>query len=153
MIIRKIQTKDIGTIAEFEKEISIISFGDEAITELDFHEEKLRKAMTKEIDGMMILEIDGKIAGWLWMTPRTNSVSNEKYINFKSFYIVENFRGTDSVNKLVDAGMKFSRDVGARTIISKVHVKNFPARVLWKNYGFEPTHLTLEYRFDDKEKE
>jgi RimJ/RimL family protein N-acetyltransferase len=47
--------------------------------------------------------------------------------------------------------MNFCRDVGARTITSKVHVKNFPARVLWKNYGFEPTHLTLEYKFDDRE--
>ncbi len=151
MSIRKMQEKDIEIIAEYEKEISIISFGDEAITELDFHARKLLKSMDKEIDGMMVLEVDGKIVGWLWMTPRINSVSNEKYINFKSFYIDENYRGTDYVNEFIEAGMKFCKDVGARTIMSKVHVKNFPARVLWKNYGFEPTHLTLEYRFDDKE--
>jgi hypothetical protein len=41
------------------------------------------------------------------MTPRINSVSNEKYINFKSFYIVENYRGTDSVNEFIEAGNEF----------------------------------------------
>lgn len=151
MVIRKMQTEDIDVIAEFEREISIISFGDEAIIDLDFHRRKLEKSMTKEIEGMMVLQIDGKIAGWLWMTPRTNFVSNEKYVNFKSFYIVEEYRGTDFVNEFIEEGIKFCKDKGVKTIVNKVHVKNLAARVLWKNCGFEATHLTMEYRFNDKE--
>ena len=36
--IRKAESRDIPQIAEFEKEISIISFGDEAIVDLAFHD-------------------------------------------------------------------------------------------------------------------
>ncbi|TYQ14597.1 UNVERIFIED_CONTAM: ribosomal protein S18 acetylase RimI-like enzyme [Acetivibrio alkalicellulosi] len=151
MIIRKIQEKDINLIAEMEREISIISFGDEAITELDFHIRKLQKAMPKEVNGMMVLEIEKQIVGWMWMTPRINSVSNEKYVNFKSFYIAEKYRGTDYVNKFVEAGMKYCRDENVKTIICKLNVNNLPARILWKSFGFEPTHLTMEYKFDGRE--
>ena len=51
MKIRPITTQDVPTIAEYEKEISLISFGDEAITDLVFHQQKLTKAMPKEDDG------------------------------------------------------------------------------------------------------
>ncbi len=145
--VREIAQSDLVEIAEFEKDISLISFGHEAVTDLDFHMRKLETAMAKEHAGMLVLDHDGEICGWLWMTAKRNSVTNEKYVNFRSFYIKEAYRGTEYTKVLFDAGMAFSRNTGAKRIVGKVHASNLPMRVLYKSYQFEPTHITMEYTF------
>lgn len=70
MIIRQIEAHDLTEIAKWEREISKISFGEEAITDLAFHLRKLEKAMIRERSGMMVLDIDGCAAGWMWMSFR-----------------------------------------------------------------------------------
>ncbi|MGE5559179.1 MAG: N-acetyltransferase family protein [Bacillota bacterium] len=144
MKIRTVKQEDFPVLAAYEMEIAEISFGDEAVTDPDFHLRKLEKALPKEKNGMMVLEADGKPAGWLWMTPRTNSVSGETYVNFKSFYIEEGLRGTEWPEKLLKSGLEYCRAAGAERIIGKVHVKNLPMRALYKKCGFEPTHMTME---------
>ncbi|GIP35042.1 GNAT family N-acetyltransferase [Paenibacillus sp. J2TS4] len=145
MNIRPIEERDLAEVAEYEKEIALISFGGEAVTELEFHRRKLEKAIPQEGKGMLVWEKDGKVAGWLWMTPKVNFVTKEKYIQFKSFYIAELYRGTDYASDLLGAGMEFGRNQGAKRIVGHVHVGNLPMRVLYKMHGFEPTHLTMEY--------
>nr|WP_150959480.1 GNAT family N-acetyltransferase [Aneurinibacillus sp. XH2] len=149
MKIRTIQESDLEIIAEYEKEISVISFGSEAVTDLEFHRRKLAKAIPQEQQGMLVAEMEGQSAGWLWMTPKVNFVTKEKYIMFKSFYIAEPYRGSACAEALLDAGMRFCREQGAKRIVGHVHVSNLPMRVLYKNYGFEPTHLTMEYVMDN----
>lgn len=87
-------------VAQYEKEISIISFGADAITDLEFHKKELMNSLIKEKDGMLVLEGNNEICGWLWMAVKTNSSTTEKYVNFKSFYIKENYRGTEYANVL-----------------------------------------------------
>lgn len=151
MNIRSIEQKDLAAVAEFEKEISVISFGSEAVTELEFHRRKLEKAIAHEREGMLVLELEGQAAGWLWMTLKQNFVTKEKYIQFKSFYAAESCRGSEAVTALFEAGMDFARRQKARRIVGHVHVSNLPMRVLYKNYGFAPTHLTMEYKAQDQE--
>lgn len=145
MNIRPITALDLAAVADYEREISIKSFGDQAVTDLAFHVRKLEKAMPKEGKGMLVLEIEGQVAGWLWMTPKTNFVTEEKYMNFKSFYIADSYRGSEYVSALMDAGMEYTRQQQAERIVGYVHVSNIPMRILYKKYGFEPTHLTMEY--------
>lgn len=85
MIIRQIEAHDLTEIAKWEREISKISFGEEAITDLAFHLRKLEKAMIRERSGMMVLDIDGCAAGWMWMSFRVNSVTQDAYLQFRSF--------------------------------------------------------------------
>lgn len=151
MNIRPIEEKDLAAVAEFEIAISIISFGEEAVTDPEFHIRKLRKAMLQERPGMLVLDIEGEVSGWLWMTPKTNFVTKETYMNFKSFYIKDSHRGTDYVEDLMDAGMAYSREQQARRIVGHVHVSNLPMRALYKNYGFKPVHLTMEYDANEDE--
>lgn len=145
MKIRSIELSDIPTLAKFEKEIALISFGEEAIIDQGFHEKKIKKALPKEKKGMLVLEVDGVVAGWLWMATKKNYLSQEKYVSFKSFYIAEPYRGTEYVKELMDAGMAFCRGEGGKKIIGKVNVKNLPMQIVYKNYGFIPTHVTMEY--------
>lgn len=145
MIIRQIEVRDLTEVAKWEREISIISFGEEAVTDLAFHLHKLEKAMIRERSGMLILDIDGCAVGWMWMGLRVNSVTQENYMLFRSFYISEPFRGTAGVDKLFEAGILFAMQKGTQKIVGHVHVHNLPMRALYKKYGFMPTHLTMEY--------
>ena len=148
MTIRKIEEADIPALAEFERDIAVISFGDSAMVDLQFHQKKIRKAMQRERDGMLVLEKDGEILGWLWMTDQINSVSNEHYINFKSFSMKPHSGDEDCTGELMEAGMAFARSVGAKRVVGKVFVENLPMRAVYRRFGFRPTHLTMEYTAD-----
>jgi L-amino acid N-acyltransferase YncA len=147
MKIRIIEPGDVPVLAKYECEISLISFQEEAITDLEFHQQKILKAIPKEREGMLVLDNGGEICGWLWMALKTNSLTNEKYVNFKSFYIKEAYRGSEYVDQLLEKGIHDCRKMGANSIVGKVHAKNLPMRILYKNHGFEPTHLTMELKF------
>ena len=81
---REIKEEDFEAVAKFEIEISEISFGEKAITDLEFHCKKLAKA--KDRRGMIVIEDteSGKIVGWVWMEKKQNSLTGEVYANFKS---------------------------------------------------------------------
>ena len=70
---REIKEEDFEAVAKFEIEISEISFGEKAITDLEFHCKKLAKA--KDRRGMIVIEDteSGKIVGWVWMEKKQNS--------------------------------------------------------------------------------
>ncbi|MBN1412910.1 MAG: GNAT family N-acetyltransferase [Spirochaetales bacterium] len=144
-IVRKLMEEDVPLAARFEREIAEISFGAEAITDLAFHEKKIEKDRNQGSGGMLILEYEGKVAGFLWMAAKSNYITNETYINFKTFYIVEEFRGTNGARVLLEEGMEFCRNKKAKRIIGKVHAGNLSMRVLYKQFGFKPTHITMEY--------
>lgn len=146
ILIRRLQEKDIPCIAEYEKEISIISFGDEAITDIDFHARKIRKGYDKNNDGMFVLTVGDEISGWLWMDEKENYLTQEKYVNFRSFYISEKHRGGEEGTELMKRGMEYCREINAQSITGKVHVGNIPMRSLYKSFDFEATHITMEYK-------
>lgn len=146
MKIRTIEPEDVPVLAEYEREIAQISFQDEAVTDLEFHRQRIVKAIPKEREGMLVLDNEGLICGWLWMAIKTNSVTNEKYVNFRSFYIQAAYRGTKYAGQLLDQGINVCRKLGARSIVGKVHAQNLPMRALYKNHGFAPTHLTMELK-------
>ncbi len=145
--IRPIRESDILTIAEFEKEICIISFGDTAVTDLDVHQKKLLKSYKKNPEGMFVLTVDEKISGWLWMDEKINFLTNEKYINFRSFYIVKEFQGSELTGELMKFAMDFCKSVQANMVVGKVFIDNISMRALYKEFGFKPTHLSMEYKF------
>lgn len=146
MKIRTIEPGDVPVLAEYESEISLISFQEEAITDLEFHRQRILKAISKEREGMLVLDNAGEICGWLWMAMKTNSLTDEKYVNFRSFFIKEAYRGSEYVDQLLEKGITDCRKMGAKSIVGKVHAKNLPMRALYKNHGFEPTHLTMEIK-------
>ncbi|WP_234405079.1 GNAT family N-acetyltransferase [Paenibacillus bouchesdurhonensis] len=135
---------DIVQVAQIEIEISVISFGRDAVIDPQFHIKKLEKASQNERKGMLILEVDESIGGWMWITPRENSITKEKYANFKSFYIAPDLRGTRYVEELFEEGIAYCRREQVEHIVGKVHVENLPMRLLYKKYGFRPMHLTME---------
>lgn len=153
MTIRWIEMKDVQEVAGWEREIAILSFGNEAVTDLAFHVRKLEKAVQRERLGMLVWETDECLAGWMWLSSRVNSVTQEAYMQFRSFYVREVYRGTSGVDELFEAGIQWAINEGCRHIVGHVHVHNLPMRALYKKYGFAPTHLTMEYRVSPAEGE
>lgn len=150
MEIRNIEESDIEKIASYELEISKISFGADAITDKDFHKKKLSKAIDTEKDGMLVLCEDSRVIGWLWMTNKINYLSGDNYINFKSFYIEKDERGKQYANFLLEKGIEFAYKKDAKYIVGKVNIKNVPMRLIYKKFGFNPTHLTMELKLEGK---
>lgn len=150
-IIRGLQEQDVDCIANFEIQISVISFGDKAIIDHEFHKKKI--LTSKDKSGMLVISTDdsNEILGWLWMEKKKNSLTGEIYINFKSFYIAESIRGNAIVDTLLEKGVEFSKVCGASYIVGKVHANNIPMRSLYKNHSFLPTHITMELNLDKNE--
>jgi RimJ/RimL family protein N-acetyltransferase len=147
--IRSALPGDIPRLSEYEREISVISFGDEAVTDLEHHAKRLRKSMEQDGGGMWVLaENDNLLRGWLWMDTRVNSLTQETYVNFRSFYIEEPARGANHAERLLRHGMEWCRQKNARHIVGKVHANNAAMRALYRKAGFTATHITMEYRED-----
>lgn len=145
--IREINETDFATVAQFEIEISEISFGEKAITDLEFHYKKLLKA--KDRHGMIVIEDtdSGKIVGWVWIEKRQNSLTGEVYANFKSIYADESIRGMQIVDDLFEKSMEYARECKVSYVVGKVHSGNIPMRSLYQKHCFEPTHVTMERKF------
>lgn len=148
--IRQARESDIDTLARFEAEISAISFAEEAITDLAFHAGKIRKALEKG-GAMFVMESDerkNEITGWLWMDIKTNFLTQERYVNFRSFYIKEDTRGGKEGGALLQYGLDYCAARGVKSVVGKTHTSNLPMRALYKSMGFKATHITMEYRLD-----
>lgn len=103
--------------------------------------------MTQNAEGMFVCEGNGALCGWLWMDTKTNFVTQECYVNFRSFYITEDARGSAEAEALLAHGLDYCRQVKARSVVGKVHAGNVSMRALYKKMGFEATHITMEYNF------
>lgn len=147
--IRGMHECDVERIVDFEINISVISFGEKAITNRDFQRRKILSA--KDKSGMMVISSGDsqKVFGWLWMEKKKNSLTGETYINFKSFYIAEEMRGNELVDALFEKGIEYSKSRGASYIVGKVHAQNLPMRALYKNHCFLPTHITMELSLEN----
>jgi RimJ/RimL family protein N-acetyltransferase len=56
-------------------------------------------------------------------------------------------RGGSYGADLFNAGLEGIKTVGGVTrVVGKVHVNNMPMRLLYKQLGFQPQHLTMELR-------
>ncbi len=143
-LIRHIMEADFVSIAQMEIEISKISFQEEAITDIEFHKNKIADAFRKDNKGMLVLVEDNKVLGWLWMDKKSNYLTKEIYVNFRSFYIDTSIRGSEYADRLMIEGVDYVKSIKAKHITGKVHVDNLPMRALYKNHGFKPTHITME---------
>ncbi len=143
-IIRLLQEQDFLSVAEMEREIAIISYQDEAITDIETHIKKIEKAYKKDKSGMLVVEEEGEIIGWLWMDRKTNFLTQEIYINFRSFYIHDLYRETKCSSELLSKGIDYAKSIDAKYIVGKVNINNVAMRSVYKMYGFEPKHITMQ---------
>jgi ribosomal protein S18 acetylase RimI-like enzyme len=147
--IRPAREEDLDVIAGFEIEIARVSFGDEAIEDPALHRKRVAGALGKPGEVTLVAVAAGAPAvpvGWAWLSGRTNSLTGARYGNFRSLATAD-VPGRGQIGELLmQAELQASDQAGFVHLTGKVHASNLGMRTLYRKFGFEATHITMERR-------
>jgi L-amino acid N-acyltransferase YncA len=148
-LIRTATDGDLDAIAEFEVEIAQISFGDEAVTDTALHRRRVGAALGKPGEVTLVAAAEaapGQPVGWAWLSGRTNSLTGARYGNFRSLAVADVPGRSQVGEQLLAAVLEAADGAGLRQLTGKVHASNLGMRALYRKFGFEATHVTMEKR-------
>jgi len=147
--VRPARPTDIPDIIRFEQMIALASFGEDAVTDEGILHQRAAKALERDPEGTLVaVDEQGVVVGWLWMSVNTNFVTHEVYANFRSLAVDDLAARYEVGRQLVRAGLDFAAQHKVREVVAKVNATNVGMRVLYREIGFEPTHLSMRMRFD-----
>jgi L-amino acid N-acyltransferase YncA len=148
-VIRQALDGDLDAIAGFEVEIAQVSFGDEAVTDAGLHRRRAGGALGKPGEITLVAADEaapGTPLGWAWLSARTNSLTGARYGNFRSLAVAD-VPGRSQIGELLLAAvLDAARGAGLSQLTGKVHARNLGMRALYRKFGFEATHITMEKR-------
>ena len=154
-LIRPATEDDLDAIVGFEIDIALVSFGDTAITDPALHRKRVSGALGKPGEITLVAvaapvpgaaQVPGAAVGWAWLSARTNSLTGDRYGNFRSLAAAD---GPDRslIGELLLAAVVAAADhAGLRQLTGKVQAGNLGMRALYRKFGFEAAHLTMERR-------
>ncbi|MER5969619.1 GNAT family N-acetyltransferase [Streptomyces sp. NPDC002055] len=145
-VTRPADERDLDAIAAFEAEIARISFGDAAVDNPERHRSRLSRAMQKSRAGMYVAcgPDDDTAVGWLWMSINQNTMTGDRYANFRSLAVAPIEQRAEVGELLIAEGLAFAVEHELIEVVGKVHVGNVPMRTLYRKYGFESTHMAMK---------
>jgi ribosomal protein S18 acetylase RimI-like enzyme len=146
--IRPAREEDLDAIAGFEIDIARESFGDEAIEDPAMHRKRVAAALGRpgEVTLVAVAGGDGPPVGWAWLSGRTNSLTGDRYGNFRSLATAD-VPGRSEVGELLMAAvLRAAAEAGYSRLTGKTHARNLGMRALYRKFGFEAAHLTMEWR-------
>jgi L-amino acid N-acyltransferase YncA len=148
-LVREARTSDLDAIAAFEAEIARVSFGDDAVTDASLHRKRVASALGAPGEITLVAAAQsapGTPVGWAWLSGRTNSLTGARYGNFRSLAVAD-VPGRSQIGELLlSAVLQAASEGGIRQLTGKVHARNLGMRALYRKFGFEATHLTMEKR-------
>jgi hypothetical protein len=162
-LIRPARESDLDVIAGFEIDIARASFGDEAIEDAALHRRRVAAALGKPGEVTLVAVAvkgeseegmgrraggggEGAPVGWAWLSGRTNSLTGARYGNFRSLATAD-IPGRGTVAELLMAAVvQAAAQAGHAHLTGKTHARNLGMRALYRKFGFEATHLTMEWR-------
>ncbi len=148
-LVREARADDLDAIAGFEVKIAQVSFGDEAITDPGLHRRRVGAALGKPGEITLVAAAEAapdKPVGWAWLSGRTNSLTGARYGNFRSLAVAD-ITGRSQIGELLLAAvLRAADEAGLRQLTGKVHARNLGMRALYRKFGFEATHVTMEKR-------
>ena len=148
-VVRQAGDGDLAAIAAFEVDIAKVSFGDDAITDAAFHRRRVAGALGKPGEIALIAtapDAQDMPLGWAWMSARTNSLTGERYGNFRSLAVADVAARGVIGQLLMSAVLRAAEAEGLTHLSGKVNAANVGMRVLYRAFGFSATHLTMEKR-------
>src|SRR5262249_51321773 len=132
-------------------DIAKISFGEEAITDPALHRRRVAGSLGKpgEVTLVAVPAGDpGRVAGWAWLSPRAHSLTGAKYGNFRSLAVADIPERSGVGELLLAAVLAAAEEGGLTQLTGKVHAQNLGMRALYRKFGFEAAHLTMEKRLE-----
>jgi L-amino acid N-acyltransferase YncA len=146
-LIRPAHEDDLDAIAGFEVEIAKISFGEEAVTDAGLHRRRVAGALGKpgEITLVAVAQsAQARPVGWAWLSARMNSLTGARYGNFRSLAVADIPDRSQVGELLLAAVLRAAGQAGMGQLTGKVHARNLGMRALYRKFGFEATHITME---------
>jgi ribosomal protein S18 acetylase RimI-like enzyme len=150
--IRPAGEEDLDVIAGFEIEIARASFGHDAIEDPALHRKRVAGALGKPGEVTLVAVAAGAPGtpevpvGWAWLSGRTNSLTGARYGNFRSLATADVPGRSQIAELLMRAVLQASDQAGFVHLTGKVHASNVGMRALYRKFGFEATHITMERR-------
>jgi L-amino acid N-acyltransferase YncA len=153
-LIRPAREGDLDVIAGFEIDIARASFGAEAIEDPALHRKRVAAALGKPGEVTLVAEAlvaethqrAGVPVGWAWLSGRTNSLTGARYGNFRSLATADVPGRAEAAELLMAAVLRAADEAGYTHLTGKTHARNLGMRALYRKFGFEATHLTMEWR-------
>jgi L-amino acid N-acyltransferase YncA len=146
-LVRAATESDVEAIVGYEIDIAVASFAEEAITDPRLHRKRVTGALGKpgEIMLVAVAEQTPEVpVGWAWLSARTNSLTGDRYGNFRSL-ATSNAPDRSTIGELLMAAVvAAAEDAGLTQLTGKVHASNVGMRTLYRKFGFVATHLTME---------
>ena len=145
---RPAQPRDLPVLAICERELAKLSFPDDPILDLKYHEEKLTRALASDPEGMVVLTDDatGEIVAWLWMGMRKTLATGERYGIVRSIYVRPEYRGRGLGSSLAEYARRYFDGKSIAKVYAKLHADNAGGIRLLEKVGFEELHVTMEWR-------
>lgn len=92
----------------------------------------------KQLNHWRILQLDGKTAGCLFLTPHSANSVELVYLG-----LIPDVRGQGLGALLVEKALELTRSIESTVVIAAVDVNNWPALQIYESYGFQ-RHTSLE---------
>jgi ribosomal protein S18 acetylase RimI-like enzyme len=141
--VRPATPADLDDLVAYEIEIARISFGDEAVTDPELHRRRVSGSLGKPDEITLVAESGGAVVGWVWVSGRTNSLTGDRYGNFRSL-ATSDMPGRGGVAEdLLAAALAVARDRGVSEVVGKVHMRNVAMRAVYAKLGFAAEHLSM----------
>ena len=84
--------------------------------------------------------------GWAWLSGRTNSLTGDRYGNFRSLAAADIPGRSEVAELLMAAVVRAAGEAGYARLTGKTHARNLGMRALYRKFGFEAAHITMEWR-------
>jgi L-amino acid N-acyltransferase YncA len=150
-VIRQAREDDLDAITAYEIDIAVISFGSDAVTDTALHRKRVSGALGKPGEITLVAvaaDQPEQPIGWAWLAGRTNSLTGERYGNFRSLAVSDRPDRSQIGELLLAAVLDAADAAGVTQLTGKVHAANLGMRALYRKFGFTATHLTMERRRD-----
>jgi L-amino acid N-acyltransferase YncA len=144
---------DVDAIVSYEIEIAVISFAEDAVTDPALHRKRVTGALGKPGEVTLVAvsaEDPAQPVGWAWLSARTNSLTAERYGNFRSLAVADVDDRSHIGELLLAAVVQSATDAGLTHLTGKVHARNIGMRALYRKFGFAATHLTMELTIEPR---
>jgi GNAT superfamily N-acetyltransferase len=148
-LVRPAVAEDLEAIVAYEIDIAVVSFGADAITDPALHRKRVTGALGKPAEIMLVAaaaQAPDAPVGWAWVSARTNSLTGDRYGNFRSLATSDGPDRGQVGEVLMAAVLAAAAEAGLTQLTGKVHAGNLGMRTLYRKYGFTATHLTMERR-------
>jgi L-amino acid N-acyltransferase YncA len=141
--IRPATAADLDDLVGYEIGIARLSFGAEAVTDPQLHRRRVSGSLGKPDEVTLVAEAGGAVVGWVWLSGRTNSLTGDRYGNFRSFATSDVPGRAAVAEALLAAALAAAKERGVSEVVGKVHMRNVAMRAVYAKFGFAAEHLSM----------